>query len=178
IAGMGMTDGVALMAVMGTIDAATRAAGRGSHRWWSTTLLWAAVGIGTRPMSAVLCVAVVVAAAVATVVRRPPAPPLRRVGAWGGGNLATLAGAMVITSISAAWYLRNLLLYGDPTGSAHLFAKFDRAPRSVGDFSWSDLQSVLDTLFLRRLQHELPTDPLGWSPVVVGVVGLGLVGAV
>lgn len=185
LAGMGMTDGLALLTVVGTIDAVTRPTTWGSRRWWTRVLIWAVAGAAVRPMSAVLCAAAVAFAAAFLLRRRQGSMPASGTvddeaddASGADRTVPVLVSGVFLAVVSGGWYLRNLVLYGDLTGSERLFAKFDRSPRALAEFSWADLGLVLDTLFLRRLQNELDSDPLGWSAFVLGTIAVGLVALV
>jgi hypothetical protein len=182
------------MAVIGTVAAAARSEGVWTRRWWARLAAWVGFGLAVRPMSAVLCGGVLFITLVPRAVaawRRGTATAHDRPSAAGARGEAeprpasrtlrvmwTEVVAAILAAVGGAWYVRNIALYGDPTGSEHLFAKFDRPTRSVWDFSPSEAREVLETLFLRRLQNVLDGDPTSWTPVLALVLALGVCGTV
>lgn len=108
----------------------------------------------------------------------------RRSRLLGDGPAAPVWSAAVLALpavvLSGWWYLRNVRLYGDATGSDRLFEKFARIPRQ-GPLNVIHFPTVwrepLRTLFVRRLQDNLPTDYHGWWPVVKHGVIAALVAA-
>ncbi len=159
IAGLGYTDGLGLLCSVAMVDLLTSIARRGpTRRLVAALAAWCAVGVGVRPMTAVLA-AVVVAMAYGLVLLRGTVGRL-----WAA---AVLGGPALV--LNGWWYLRNQRLYGDPTGSDRLFEKFGRVSRSGplaivhDDVAWRE---TLRTLFTRRLGIPLRSEPMSWWPPV------------
>lgn len=201
IAGLGFTDGLGLLASVLILDALVAICRfEPTRRRVALLGVWCAIGAGVRPMTAILAAAAA-AMALGVVVLRTPAVArrLQRRGADGRrggrsgqdhtyprGGFASPVWSAVVLAVPAAvlsgwWYLRNVHLYGDATGSDRLFEKFARVPRK-GALDVIHFPSVwrepLRTLFVRRLENQLPTDFHGWWPLVKwGVIAALVAGA-
>jgi len=170
IAGTAYNDGLGLLCSVGMLDTLVSISRRGPTRRQIITLaVWCAIGAGVRPMTAVLAgasaaMALALVAWRALQERRGEATPGRAKLVWSALVLA------IPTVLLDGWfYARSQHLYGDPTGSDYLLAKFGRLPRTGpltiihADSVWRE---TLRTMFTRRLENELPTDPLSWWPWV------------
>lgn len=104
-----------------------------------------------------------------------PVAAARRVGPIG----AALIVGLPTLALDGWWYLRNLSLYGDATGSERLLQKFlRRSPGTLLDGLGhkSIWREAMRTLFLRRIEVALPHDALAWTPVVIGLAIVAALG--
>ena len=184
IGGIGTTDGPAMLFTVLILDALVSICRLGPTRWRVAGLgIWCACGAACRPMTAVLAAACAAMAFGVIVLRTPQVGRLlhrdrddepTRVGVvW-----SALVLALPAIVASGWWYLRNIRLYGDATGSHHLLEKFIRKPRT-GPLTMIHYPSVwretIRTLFLRRLENMLPTDLANWWPTLKVAVIAALV---
>lgn len=202
IAGTVYNDGLGLLCSIAMLDALVAMTVRGPTRRQIMVLsAWCALGAGVRPMTAVLAGATA-AMALAVVAWRgwqarrvapvadpaadevPPTEAPIEAGRF--GDRARLVWSALVLAIPTAvldgwFYLRSLRLYGDPTGSEHLLEKFGRTPRT-GPLTIIHEASVwrenLRTMFTRRIENELPTDPLSWWQVLRVVLPVLLIVAI
>ncbi len=172
IGGTGVTDGQAVLFSVLALDAlVTICRGPATRRNVALLGLWCGLGAACRPMTAVLAGALAVGAFAVIALRTPRVSgwvrrddPGQPVGPWWS------AGALALPALvlSGWWYARNIHLYGDATGSDRLLEKFARPPRS-GPLTMIHYPSVwretLRTLFVRRLENQLPTDLADWWPL-------------
>ena len=90
------------------------------------------------------------------------------------GNLVMLP---VAAAISGWWFLRNQLLYGEPTGFERVTELWGvRDPRSSWGLAWSELPYLWSSLWGRFGYGQVPLpDPIYW---LLGIVaGVGFAGA-
>jgi 4-amino-4-deoxy-L-arabinose transferase-like glycosyltransferase len=179
IAGLAYSDGVAMFASVGMLDALFSLIRKGpTKRQVAILSAWCAAGAATRPMTALLAAAVMAMAGGVILLRWLRDRDLRPGPIW-----SALVLGLPTLVLAGPWYLRNQHLYGDPTGSKRLLEKFSRTsiPRP-GPLSMVHFPSVwretLRTLFLRRIENQLPTDPISWWPPVKYLVPILLVVAV
>lgn len=170
VAGAAFIEGPALLAAVGLFDAVTRIAQRRPTRRELVILsAWCAFAAGIRPMTAVLA-AVAAALALAIVAyrwwrgragRRVEGPSPTTVSPWWA-----MAVVVLPTLVLDGWfYVRNLAIYGDPTGSTVLLEKFDRVARTsslralVTPEAWTE---PVRTLLNRKVTHDTPDAPISW----------------
>jgi hypothetical protein len=194
IAGIGVTDGPAMLFSVLAMDAlVTICRGPATPRRVALLGLWCGLGAACRPMTAVLCGACALMAFGVVLIRTPaiarrlhgPAPEPEPETESSPSTPKVLGVAALLLFLPALvlsgwWYLRNIHLYGDATGSQFLFEKFLRTRRS-GPLTMihypSVWREVLRTLFVRRLEHLLPTDLGDWWPVLKVAIIASIVGA-
>ncbi|WP_370326388.1 hypothetical protein [Euzebya sp.] len=181
VAGTAYTDGIALAGTMSLTCAAVAVLCRGPSRWRLLGLVvLSAVAALMRAPSAVMVVLAGLAWGVANLVHGRNGLARRWLRGIGGGLLIGAAAAA-----AAGWfYLHNLDVYGDPTGSAALFELHLREPR--GEFA-DILFRAHDYRFhvyqLWNRYEGLPPLPRSLMPpdtilAVYRAVGLALIGAV
>lgn len=179
MAGLGFTDGLATLCSAAMLDALVSLCRRGpSRRQVVVVATWCALGAAIRPMTAVLAAATATMALAVTAARwwrqrleateteRPTATaPLPPGPVWSALVLVVPA---IVTS--GWWYLRNVHLYGGPTGSHRLFDKFARTPPRGGALTILDHPGIwrraLRTLFTRRTENPPVPNLNTWWPLV------------
>ncbi len=96
-------------------------------------------------------------------------------------GISALLLAVPALVLSGWWYLRNEHLYGDATGSQRLLEKFLREKRT-GPLTIIHYPSVwretIRTLFVRRLENQLPDDLYQWWPWLRAAVIASIVVAI
>ncbi|MGI8755726.1 MAG: hypothetical protein ACR2MB_07675 [Acidimicrobiales bacterium] len=186
IGGVGFTDGPALLGALAMLDALVSVCRLGpTRRQVALVGLWCALGASVRPMTAALAAAVAAMAFAVVAWRwvqaRRRAQPLpatddRRLSKRAEPVWSALVLAVPTLALSGWWYVRNIRLYGDATGSQRLFDKFLREPSGEQPVAILRHPSVwhqtLRTLFTRRLERPLASDPGWWWPWLKwGIVG-------
>lgn len=176
IGGVGFTDGPALLCALAMLHALVSVCRSGpARRQVALVGLWCAMGAAVRPMTAALAAAV---AAMTFVVvawrwaqarrRAEPVHPAddRRLTKAAEPVWTMLVLAVPTLALSGWWYVRNIHLYGDATGSQRLFDKFFREPSGERPIDIVRHPSVwretLRTLFTRRQERPLASDPTWW----------------
>ena len=189
IGGIGVTDGPAILFTVLILDQLVGICRLGpSRRRLALLGAWCAFGAACRPMTAVLAGACAAMAFGIVLLRTPPVQRLLHRGEpdpdadpdaaadvepQTGGRPGLIWSGLVLALpaivLSGWWYLRNIHLYGDATGSKHLLEKFVREPRT-GPLTMIHYPSVwregIRTLFVRRLENQLPTDLGTWWPAL------------
>lgn len=129
----------------------------------------AGLGLGTKPTFALAIPGLLLLAWFARRNPSPSAPPARLYG-WALGGAGIFLGAH--------WYVRNLIVQGNPLFPVGLPAP-GSAPQEVGPRSLSLLRNLNELLGGRVLDSSAPISPMlgtsaGWGPALVacGIVGL------
>lgn len=164
-------DGLATAAALVTLLLSLRVVRRGAEPRRVAALTVAAVAAAALRSSGLVAVVVGCLAVLAAVLVRDRSRPALWRGLWLAGVVG-LAPALAI-----GWfYLRNIGLYGDPTASAALFAKFGRLPEGTM------VSELASPNFYRHFVGSLWTDgdvgnlwgALGIALMIAAAVGLGI----
>lgn len=163
-------DGLASAAAFLALFVGLRIIRDGPSRRRLTVATAACVAAASLRSSGLVAVAMTCAAVLAAVVLRDRS----RAGLWRGLWLAAPVG--VVPALAIGWfYVRNIHLYGDPTASAALFAKFERIRNGT------TLGQLTSRGFYQHFFGSLWTDGdlsnhwgiLGW--VLMAAIALGLI---
>jgi hypothetical protein len=177
MSGAGYVDGLALLCTVAMLDVLVAITRSGPTRRQIVVLaIWCALGVGVRPMTAVVAGAAVALALAVGLLRTwrrradddddptsstPPAGVL-----WSAAVIA------LPTMVVASWYsVRNQRLYGDPTASERLFGKFGRTSRPLGEAWHTDVWvRPLRILLNRRSPLDEPSSLTWLFRLTLGLV--------